>query len=111
MNSNLESNYQKILTAIDGRASLLAVSKKQPLEKLKVLYELGHRDFGENYAQELVQKAEQMKAQGYDQCRWHFIGHLQKNKINALLPHVSMIHSVDSIKISGDLNKSVSVKK
>ncbi|MCU0338011.1 MAG: hypothetical protein MUF12_09185 [Sediminibacterium sp.] len=65
------------------------------------MYELGHRDFGENYVQELVQKQEELPK---DIC-WHFIGHLQSNKVKYIAPFVYMIHGIDSIKLLQEVNK------
>ena len=75
---------------------LIAVSKKHPLAVIEELYHAGQRDFGENYVQELVSKAEGAQKLGLSEIRWHFIGHLQRNKVKPLLPWVYRIHSVDS---------------
>ncbi len=80
---------------------LLAVSKTQPVEKILEAARAGQLDFGENYAQELIAKAEQ----GGSQIRWHFIGHLQRNKVKQLLPHVTLIHSVDSFTLAQEIDK------
>lgn len=111
----LKSNYQGIQKLIERAAraakrspsevTLVAVSKKQPIEKIEALYCLGHRDFGENYAQELVEKALQAQARGLREIRWHFIGHLQTNKIKSLLPHLHTLHSVNSVRLSQTLAK------
>jgi hypothetical protein len=85
---------------------LIAVSKKQPDEKIEELYRLGHRDFGENYVQELVAKAVELERRGCTDIRWHFIGHLQTNKAKLLIPHVASVHSVDSEKIAHALAKA-----
>lgn len=71
---------------------LVAVSKTRTEEEIKELYDLGQRDFGENYVQELVRKAEALPKD----IRWHMIGHLQKNKVKYIAPFIYMIHSVDS---------------
>ena len=78
---------------------LIAVSKKQSIDKIRHLYDLGQRDFGENYVQELAEKVAKLK----DSCskiRWHFLGHLQKNKIQQLLPLVTTLHSLDSAELA-----------
>src|SRR5206468_2057422 len=80
--------------------TLIAVSKKQPEDKIEALYRLGHRDFGENYVQELVAKAVELERRGCSGIRWHFIGHLQTNKAKLLVPHVFSVHSVDSEKVA-----------
>lgn len=82
---------------------LLAVSKKQTVAAIRELYDLGHRDFGENYVGELVEKAKELQSQGCIGIRWHFIGHLQTNKVKALIPHVSSVHSVDSERVAREL--------
>lgn len=74
---------------------LVAVSKFHPVEELQEAYEAGQRLYGENRAQELIAKAPQLPAD----VRWHFIGHLQKNKVRAIMPHVSVIESVDSVEL------------
>jgi pyridoxal phosphate enzyme (YggS family) len=81
--------------------TLVAVSKTKPIEDILELYDLGHRDFGENYVQELVDKAEQLPKD----IRWHFIGHLQTNKIKSIIPFVYLIHGIDSLKLLKEINK------
>jgi len=87
---------------------LIAVSKTKPHELIKYAYNNGQRDFGENYVQELIQKAAYFKDEGYDDIRWHFIGHLQRNKVNNLLaaPNIEVIQTVDNIKLANAINKS-----
>jgi hypothetical protein len=94
--------YKEIIKELSGRnVTLVAVSKTKPVEDILALYHLGHRDFGENYVQELVEKYEQLPK---DIC-WHFIGHLQSNKVKLIAPFVSLIHSVDSEKLLKEINK------
>jgi pyridoxal phosphate enzyme (YggS family) len=81
--------------------TLIAVSKTKPVEDILELYELGHRDFGENYVQELVEKADKLPKD----IRWHFIGHLQTNKVKQIVPFVYLIHGVDSLKLLKEINK------
>ncbi|MBS1759910.1 MAG: YggS family pyridoxal phosphate-dependent enzyme [Bacteroidetes bacterium] len=81
--------------------ALIAVSKTKPISDILELYELGHRDFGENYVQELVNKAEQLPKD----IRWHFIGHLQSNKVKYIAAFVHLIHGVDSLKLLKEINK------
>jgi pyridoxal phosphate enzyme (YggS family) len=80
---------------------LIAVSKTKPVEDIKALYELGHLDFGENYVKELVEKQAQLPSD----IRWHFIGHLQSNKVKYIAPFVHLIHGVDSFKLLKEINK------
>jgi pyridoxal phosphate enzyme (YggS family) len=96
------SMYQSLLEWCSERnVTLVAVSKTKPVSDIMALYELGHRDFGENYVQELVQKQEELPK---DIC-WHFIGHLQSNKVKYIAPFVYMIHGIDSIKLLQEVNK------
>ena len=81
--------------------TLVAVSKTKPVEDIMALYELGQRDFGENYVQELLEKEAALPKD----IRWHFIGHLQSNKAKQLTPFVHLIHSVDSAKLLQEINK------
>jgi hypothetical protein len=80
---------------------LLAVSKTKSVEEIQVLYDLGQRDFGENYVQELLEKHAHLPKD----IRWHFIGHLQTNKVKFLAPFIYMIQSVDSLKLLLEIDK------
>lgn len=81
---------------------LLAVSKGQPIEKIKELYDLGIRDFGENYSKELEQKADALSDL---EINWHYIGHIQSNKIAKIVQHSSVIHSVAELKHASLIHK------
>jgi PLP dependent protein len=85
----------------EKNATLVAVSKTKPVEDILALYELGQRDFGENYVQELIQKQTQLPID----IHWHFIGHLQTNKVKSVAPFVHLIHGVDSFKLLNEVNK------
>jgi pyridoxal phosphate enzyme (YggS family) len=94
--------YQKLKEELASKGvTLIAVSKTKPVEDLQVLYDAGQRDFGENYVQELVQKASIMPKD----IRWHFIGHLQSNKVKMIAPFVHLVHGVDSPKLLEVINK------
>lgn len=94
--------YNEIVADLKKKnATLVAVSKTKPVEDILELYHLGQRDFGENYVQELVEKYEQLPKD----IRWHFIGHLQSNKVKLIAPFVSLIQSVDSKKLLMEINK------
>lgn len=80
---------------------LIAVSKTKPLESIMEAYEAGQRIFGENMVQELVEKHEKLP----EDIEWHLIGHLQTNKVKYIAPFISMIHSVDSMKLLQEINK------
>jgi pyridoxal phosphate enzyme (YggS family) len=98
-------NTQQYLSIIkeltDQGVQLIAVSKTKPNEDIQALYELGHRDFGENYVQELVDKQASLPLD----INWHFIGHLQSNKVKYIAPFVYLIHGVDSEKLLQEINK------
>lgn len=81
--------------------TLVAVSKTKPAADIEALYHLGQRDFGENYVQELVDKQGTLPAD----IHWHFIGHLQSNKVKYIAPFVHLIHGVDSFKLLTEINK------
>lgn len=83
------------------RVALVAVSKTKPIADIDALYALGQRDFGENYVQELVEKQAILPAD----IHWHFIGHLQSNKVKYIAPFVYMIHGVDSLKLLQTINR------
>jgi len=83
------------------RIRLVAVSKSKSIQEIKELYDLGQRDFGENYVQELLEKQTALPTD----IRWHFIGHLQTNKVKLIVPFVHLIQGVDSIKLLHEINK------
>jgi pyridoxal phosphate enzyme (YggS family) len=83
--------------------TLIAVSKLQPAEAVREAYAAGQRDFGENYVQELVQKAEALR--DLSELRWHLIGHLQRNKAKQVVGLVSLVHTVDSLELARELAK------
>ena len=94
--------YQKILQEVrSGNANLIAVSKTKPIADIQELYQLGHRDFGENYVQELVDKQTHLPPD----IKWHFIGHLQSNKVKYIASFVYMIHGVESLKLLREINR------
>ena len=96
------SAYQSIqATLANQEVTLIAVSKTKPNEDLMELYALGQRAFGENYVQELVDKAASLPKD----IEWHFIGHLQSNKVKYIAPFVHLIHGVDSEKLLQEINK------
>ena len=82
-------------------ARLIAVSKTHPVDKIREAYEGGQRVFGENKVQELTEKQPQLPPD----TEWHLIGHLQRNKVKYIAPFVSLIHSVDSVKLLEAINK------
>jgi pyridoxal phosphate enzyme (YggS family) len=109
--SALHRNYSAVRARIPSSVRLVAVSKTQPYEMIRELYRNGHRDFGENYVQELVEKSERAKREGLSEIRWHFVGHLQTNKVRILLPYVSMIHGVGSLRLAEEISKRAEISK
>ena len=94
--------YKALVKELESnKITLVAVSKTKTIEDIFELYKLGHRDFGENYVQELVEKAEKLPKD----IRWHFIGHLQSNKVKYIASFIYMIHGVDSLKLLKEINK------
>ncbi|MCX6332138.1 MAG: YggS family pyridoxal phosphate-dependent enzyme [Bacteroidetes bacterium] len=98
---NTESYQQLISQECMKNVQLVAVSKTKPNEDIMSLYHLGQRDFGENYVQELVDKAAILPSD----IHWHFIGHLQSNKVKYIAPFVYLIQGVDSEKLLIEINK------
>jgi len=94
--------YLSILHQLrQNNVTLVAVSKTRTAEDIQVLYDLGQRDFGENYVQELLTKQAALP----EDIRWHFIGHLQSNKVRQIAGFVYLIHGVDSMKLLQEINK------
>ena len=97
-----QAAYQELTSFCNTHnTTLVAVSKTKPVEDIKALYEMGQCDFGENYVQELIDKHPQLPAD----IRWHFIGHLQSNKVKYIAPFVHLIHGVDSFKLLKEIDK------
>ena len=111
--SNLERVRERIARACQsaGRSpdeiTLIAVSKKKSPEEIAAAFELGQRDFGENYVQEWREKRETLSSLEKDGLRWHFIGRLQRNKCKYLAGKVELIHSIDSKQLLDELEKRV----
>ena len=97
----IKDNLSTLLQSIPDSVTLVAVSKTKPVENLLEAYEAGQRDFGENKVQELVDKASELPRN----IRWHMIGHLQRNKVKYIAPFVSLIHSVDSIRLLNEIDR------
>lgn len=98
---SVKKNLLNIKKELPPQVTLIAVSKTKPNELIAEAYEAGQRDFGENYVQELTEKHEQLPKD----IHWHFIGHLQSNKVKYIAPFVHMIHGVDSFKLLKEINK------
>ncbi|MEP6682611.1 MAG: YggS family pyridoxal phosphate-dependent enzyme [Parafilimonas sp.] len=94
--------YKKLSGECNAKnVTLVAVSKTKPVEDILELYSLGERDFGENYVQELLEKESELPKD----IHWHFIGHLQTNKVKQIIEFVHLIHGVDSLKLLQEINK------
>ncbi|OSZ78804.1 YggS family pyridoxal phosphate enzyme [Chitinophagaceae bacterium IBVUCB1] len=98
---NLEV-WQQLTNELAAKSiTLVAVSKTKPAADVQALYNAGQRDFGENYVQELVDKQPVLP----QDIRWHYIGHLQSNKVKYIAPFVYLIHAVDSFKLLQEIDK------
>lgn len=98
---NIAKNLQNIRNTIPKNVQLVAVSKTKSHLLIQQAYDGGHRDFGENKVQELTQKWENLPKD----IHWHFIGHLQSNKVKYIAPFVHLLHGVDSVKLLKAINK------
>lgn len=99
--SHIQEEIQAIKAGLPESVRLVAVSKFHPIEALQEAYEGGQRIFGESKVQEMTQKYEALPKD----IEWHFIGHLQTNKIKYMAPYVALIHGVDSYKLLSEINK------
>ena len=99
--TDIQQNITSIRTHIPKDVTLVCVSKFQPSEAIMQAYEASERDFGESRVQELLPKYEDLPKD----IRWHFIGHLQTNKVKQIVPFVYMIHSVDSVRLLETINR------
>lgn len=97
----IKENITLLKQQIPSGVTLIAVSKTKPNEAILEAYNAGQKDFGENYVQELVDKHEQLPKD----IKWHFIGHLQSNKVKYIAPFVHLIHGIDSFKLLQEVNK------
>ncbi len=98
---SITQNIQRLTAQLPQGVKLVAVSKFHPIERLQEAYDAGQRIFGENRAQELAAKAPQLPSD----IEWHFIGHLQKNKVRMIMPWASIIQSIDSTQLLQLVNK------
>ena len=98
---SIQQNYQAILSQLPQNVKLVAVSKNNPAEKIKEVYDLGQRAFGENKVQELLEKQPVLP----NDIEWHLIGHLQTNKVKYIAGFISMIESIDSEKLLKEVDK------
>ena len=101
MDYDVKSNLHEVLDTLPQGVRLVAISKYHPNEYIEAAYEEGQRVFGESHEQELRQKHQTLPAD----IEWHFIGHLQTNKVKYIAPYVSMVEAVDSLKLLREINK------
>ena len=99
--TEIQQHIAAIRTTIPEGVTLVCVSKFHPAEAIMEAYQCGERDFGESRVQELLPKYEALPKD----IRWHFIGHLQTNKVKQIVPFVHMIHSVDSVRLLETINR------
>ena len=98
---SIAKNIHQIKLTLPDSVTLIVVTKTQPIEKLLEVYDAGHKIFGENKVQEILEKKNQLPID----VDWHLIGHLQTNKVKYIAPFIKLIHSVDSLKLLQEINK------
>lgn len=99
--SHISNEIKEITSGLPQGARLVAISKYHPVEAIKEAYSAGQRVFGESHVQEIQQKVQVLP----NDIEWHFIGHLQTNKVKYIAPYISLIHAVDSLKLLQEINK------
>lgn len=100
-NSYIAERIKAMSATLPEGVTLIAVSKYHPVEAIRAAYDAGHREFGESKAQDLVIKHQELP----EDIRWHFIGHLQSNKIKYIAPFIHLIHSIDTFKLLQEVDK------
>ena len=100
------NSLNSIKDEIDKKVKIVVVSKTRSKKEILGIYNKDHRDFGENKVQEILEKYEKLPKD----IRWHFIGHLQTNKVKYIIPFISLVHSVDSLKLLKEINKRARAK-
>ena len=103
---SLNNTLKSIKDEIDKKVKIVVVSKTRSEKEILDIYKEGHKNFGENKVQEILEKYEKLPKD----IRWHFIGHLQTNKVKYLIPFISLIHSVNSFKLLKEINKKAKAK-
>ena len=101
MDFDVKAHLRQVLDTLPEGVSLVAISKYHPREYIEAAYAEGQRIFGESHEQELRQKQPQLP----QDIEWHFIGHLQTNKVKYIAPYISMVETVDSVRLLRELNK------
>ena len=98
---DIVKNFKLIKKTIADNVQIIAVSKTKSNDKILKVYNIGHRNFGENKIQELKEKYNELPKD----IKWHMIGHVQRNKVKYIAPFIELIHSVDSLKLLLEINK------
>ena len=101
MDYDVKENLREVLGNLPDGVRLVAISKFHPNEYIEAAYEEGQRIFGESHEQELAKKVETLPKN----IEWHFIGHLQTNKVKYIAPYIAMVEAVDSLKLLKEINK------
>lgn len=101
MNVDVDENLKEVVGNLPAGVSLVAISKFHPKEYVEAAYAAGQRVFGESHEQELSRKASELPAD----IEWHFIGHLQTNKVKYIVPYISMVESVDTLRLLKEIDK------
>ena len=104
---DIVKNFKLLKKTLSDNVKIVAVSKTKSKEKILEIYNTGHKDFGENRIQELKEKYNDLPKD----IKWHMIGHVQKNKVKYIAPFIELIHSVDSFKLLGEINKQAEKNK
>lgn len=104
---SIKENIEKVKSEISNTVTLVAVSKTRELKDLEQAYEVGLKDFGENKVQEFLEKYDNF----HNDVKWHFIGHLQKNKVKYIVGKIGLIHTLDSISLLNEIEKRYSTEK
>ncbi|HHN47838.1 MAG TPA: YggS family pyridoxal phosphate-dependent enzyme [Bacteroidales bacterium] len=104
---SISENIRQLQKEIPSHVKIIAISKTHAPEQILEVYRTGHRLFGENRAQELIDKQPLLP----EDIQWHFVGHLQTNKVKYIAPYVSLIHSIDSLKLLKEVNKQAQKNK
>ena len=102
--AGLEQRYNAVKASLPSNVKLIAVSKTRTVEEIQALYDRGHRAFGENYPQEVRDKQARLPAD----IEWHFIGHLQSNKVKYIAPFIHLVHADDGEKLLNEIQKRAS---
>ena len=98
---DIVKNFKLIKKTITDNVQIIAVSKTKSKDEILKIYNIGHKNFGENKIQELKEKYNQLPKD----IKWHMIGHVQRNKVKYIAPFIELIHSVDSLKLILEINK------